>query len=230
MSTTTENGSLVVSFDGDDQDDRNSLTKGTIIKFVDGVWSVKNDPSFKPEGPFLAYRADLGLQCWEGGMVVDCRRRTPGVRLPELCDQLNSLIPQEQWEMDLNGDPRKPWELAWFVYLARLSDGGLFCHINSTTGCRIGVNELKERVQVMQALRGQNIAPIVKLTSLSFKAKMGSKQRPQFEIIDWHPFGPPPTTPVVGPKTPQIGGPLESTKVGKPVKTLAEELNDAVPF
>ena len=105
MASTTENGSLVVSFDGDDQDDRNSLTKGTIIKFVDGVWSVKNDPSFKPEGPFLAYRADLGLQCWEGGMVVDCRRRTPGVRLPELRDQLNSLIPQEQWEMDLNGDP-----------------------------------------------------------------------------------------------------------------------------
>src|SRR6516225_327107 len=90
MSTTTENGSLVVSFDGDDQDDRKSLTKGTIIKFVDGVWSVKNDPSFKPEGPFLAYRADLGLQCWEGGMVVDCRRRTPGVHLPELRDHKSS--------------------------------------------------------------------------------------------------------------------------------------------
>ena len=73
--------------------------------------------------------------------------------------------------------------------------------------------------------------PIVKLTSLPFKAKMGPKQRPHFEIIDWRSFGPPPT-PVEGPKTPQIGGPLDPTKAGKPVKpvTTSEELNDALPF
>lgn len=84
------------------------------------------------------------------------------------------------------------------------------------------MNELKERVQVMQALRGQSVAPIVKLTSMPFNAKMGPKQRPRFEIIEWRSFGPSPAA-MEGPKAPQIGKPVKEP-------TLAEELNDALPF
>jgi hypothetical protein len=232
MQPVDGDGSLTVSFDGDDQDDRRSLASGTHIKFIDGVWSVRNDPTFQPAGPFLCHLADFGLQFWQGGKVVDCRRREPGVYLYELCKELNSKIPQEQWEINPNtGKAKEPWEFVWYVHLIRMNDGGRFCHINSTTGCRIGVKEIRDNVRTLYALgkRKQNEVPLVKLSSKTFKGQMGPKLRPFFEIVDWHFFGPPPaSTPVPAPKTPQIGSSVDPAKVGKPL-TLAEELDDEIP-
>jgi hypothetical protein len=206
MASTTQETSLPATFGGDDGDGNNKLTSGNIVKCVDGKWTVKNEPSFDPAGPFLALDADIGAQCWEGERVVDSRRRMPGVYLPDFCREMNAQIPQEQWDLDLNGNLREPWQLVWFVRLIRMSDGAAYTSINSTVGQRIGVNELREKVQNMRLLRGQNVTPIVKLSSLPFKAKMGPKQRPCFEITSWH-FPESSPAAVAGPDTPKITGP-----------------------
>jgi hypothetical protein len=47
-------GSLPVSFEGGGLRDDDRLTRGAIVKCVDGIWSVKNDPAFKADAQFLA--------------------------------------------------------------------------------------------------------------------------------------------------------------------------------
>jgi hypothetical protein len=222
-STTSTNGSLPISFEGGGLHDEDRLTKGTILKCVDGVWSVKNDPTFKPDAQFICFGTGEGLQHWEGETVIDSKRKTPGVSLSDLCDELNSQIPQEQWNMGLDGKPRAPWQHVRFAYLVRSSDGAVFTLINNTWGCRRCVQELADRVEVTTALRQMHVAPIIKLGSKPMKTQFGVKQRPHFEIVDWRSLGPPPATSVQAPQTPQIGGPV------KPVST-AEELNDSIPI
>jgi hypothetical protein len=228
-----DNGSLPVSFDGGGLHDDDRLTRGAIAKCVDGIWSVKNDPTFRADAQFLCIGTGEGLQSWQNQMVIESRRKTPGVNLSDLRDELNARIPREQWEADLSGKPRAPWQHVWFAYLVRLSDGAIFTLINSTVGCRICVRELADRVEVTPTLRQMHVAPIVKLGCKPMKTEFGIKQRPHFEIVEWRSFGTPPApTPVQGPKTPQIGSPVDPTQVGKPVKpvTTAEEMNDALPF
>jgi hypothetical protein len=205
-STISTNGSPPVSFEGGGLHDQDRLTKGAIAKCVDGIWSVKNDPTFKVDTQFLCIGTGEGLQHWQGQTVIDSRRKTPGVNLADLCGELNAQVPQEQWETDLSGKPRPPWQHVWFAYLVRLSDGAIFTLINSTVGCRICVRELADRVEVTATLRQMHVAPIVKLGCKPMKTDFGIKQRPHTEIVEWRSFGPQPATPVQTSQTPQIGG------------------------
>ena len=228
----SSNESLPVAFEGGGLHEEDRVIRGEYIKFIDGAYSVKSDPTFRPDVPFLSTGTGTVLQSFHGGQGPKFRRKEADRSLRELCDKLNSEIPQAQWEPDREGKPRPPWQQVWFIYLVRLSDGALFTHMNGTLGCRIGVRELADRVEVTTALRGP-VIPVVTLGSKPFKTKMGIKQRPHFAIVEWRPFGPPSApTPVPAPKTPQIGSSVDPAKVGKPVKepTLAEEMNDALPF
>jgi hypothetical protein len=41
----------------------------------------------------------------------------------------------------------------------------------------------------MRKLRGENVYPVIMLSSKSMKTKSGIKQRPDFEIVDWRTLG-----------------------------------------
>ncbi len=175
----------VVSFDGED-DSGDRIIKGTILRCVDGQWSC-NDESDPPE-KLIALSTALALQHWEDGNPVETIVRTPDKPLPDL-DTLNAQIPQEQWEAGIDGKPRPPWVRQHVVYLLDPTDGSLFTYINSTVGAAIAVKNLKERVKMMQALRGLGVVPVVTLGTRPMTTKFGRKIRPEFTVEKWVQLG-----------------------------------------
>jgi hypothetical protein len=104
--------------------------------------------------------------------------------------------------------------------------------VNKTKGTMRAVRNLRDRVETMQKLRGENVVPEVLLRSKPMPTDFGQKMRPHWEIVDWRRFGggaPQLPGPDGGPKQIEHAKP---TKAGEPVKpaTTEELLNDEVPF
>lgn len=147
-------------------------------------------------------------------------------------DELNSQIPKQEWETGLDGNPRPPWQLQYVVYLINPETGDTWTFINSTTGARIAYERLRDKFKWMRALRGPNIAPLVKPDSRPMRTMFGQKMRPEFTILEWR---------VLSPESrivPQIEHKAEpqpeqkAAKIGKKIDepSLKEELGDEVTF
>jgi hypothetical protein len=199
----------------------NEVIRGDIIKNVDGVTSCKTDPSVNNSTVFLCVGTDVVLQKWQDEHV-EYIQRTPGVFLSALRQELNAKIPQDQWEIGLDGKQREPWEFAWLAYLVRVTDGAPFTFINSTKGCMRCIKAIESRTQNMTLLKGRHVAPIGKLVGITMPTKHGTKQRPHFEITGWHKIGPDPVA-VAAPTTPRISGPQ------RPVVDLDKDFGETLP-
>jgi hypothetical protein len=198
-------------------DTNTRLIRGSILRCVDGKWA--DAIGTPPPALLVALGTTTALQCWSGGKPTDVVIAKPGVPLPDV-DELNGQIPQEEWEKGLDGKPRAPWVKQHVAYLVDPVSGEAYTFINGTFGAKIAVERLADRVANMQRLRGGNALPVVKLESRPMKTKFGTKQRPEFTIVEWR----------------EIGGgeqvkAIEHKPVGKPVvaPTVSEELNDALP-
>jgi hypothetical protein len=198
-------------------DTNTRLIRGSILRCVDGKWA--DAIGTPPPALLVALGTTTALQCWSGGKPTDVVIAKPGVPLPDV-GELNGQIPQEEWEKGLDGKPRAPWVKQHVAYLVDPVSGEAYTFINGTFGAKIAVERLADRVANMQRLRGGNALPVVKLESRPMKTKFGTKQRPEFTIVEWRAIG---------------GGEqvkaIEHKPVGKPVvaPTVSEELNDALP-
>jgi hypothetical protein len=173
----------------------------------------------------------LALQRWENGLPAETIIKRPGEPLPDV-DERNKKIPQKKWEKDDDGKPRPPWQKQYVVYLLDPATAAVFTFINSTKGAEIAVERLKHRVNLMRALRGARVVPVVKLDSKPMSTRHGVKQRPEFTILDWRKLGEPPSAvpamPSAVPAMPSAVPAIE--QIGEPVKpvSLKEEMNDSV--
>ena len=122
-------------------------------------------------------------------------------------DVLNAAIPVAEWDIGLDGKPRKPWNLTYVVYLVDLKTGALFTYAHDTYGALLAYNGLEEQIAVMRMLRGEHVFPIVRLEKRPWKSQTyGMQMRPHFQIVDWRASG---TTPVISPTpSPQLTGPM----------------------
>jgi hypothetical protein len=162
------------------------LIVGVLAKCVDGRWADGDGLPLPSE--MLAIGIDRVLRCWGADNdLLDYEVERAGEPLPDV-DELNSQIPEEEWGSDLNNQPRPPWERGWRVFLLDPATAGVYTFLNSTTGARIGVERLEDRVKMMKALRGNDVVPIVKLDSRPMKTSHGPKQRPEFAVVDWREF------------------------------------------
>ena len=98
-------------------------------------------------------------------------------------------MPASEWEPGLDGKPKPPWVHQYIAYLIDPASGGTFTYLNSTVGARIAIDQLKEKVITMRALRGARVVPVVRLTHRPMKTFVGMKHRPEFEIVDWRKLG-----------------------------------------
>jgi hypothetical protein len=157
---------------------------GTLIKFVDGVWS-ESEIKISAGTKLLALSTHQVMQRWQDGRVVETISTKP---LPDP-DELNAQIPREQWEVDRNGNCRPPWQLTYVIYLLDPSTCEKFTFANGTVGTRIAIETLADRVAWMRRMRGSNVLPLVELSAKPMKTRFGTKQRPEFKIIEWHSLG-----------------------------------------
>jgi hypothetical protein len=195
-------------------EDNNRLIRGSLLKFVDGVWSTRDGEPI-PE-TLLVMNVTKGLQRWAESRPIETIMQRAGEPLPDVAG-LNEEVPYEQWETGIDGKPRPPWQLNHVCYLVDPRTATNFTFSNSTTGARIAVEKLRERIETMRKFRGANCTAVVKLGSKIMKTQFGQKRRPDFVIETWFGLG--------GDGAPAIAHKLAPVE---PV-TLAEEMGDQIP-
>jgi hypothetical protein len=215
-----------------------------ILKCVDGHW--KDRDGLIPPNEMLATGTARGLQCWKNNELLDEIVEQPGEPLPS-ADSLNDPIPEEEWGLDLNGQPQKPWRMTWAAYLVDPIGATRYTFINSTWGACRAVEALEGKMEIVQGLRGPNIRPRVKLDSRpqTIKSRGITKQRPEFTVLEWVDLtgngevllgrgGARAALQIEhkpGVAEPAPAKKKEKTAVGKPVKpvSVAEEIDDGLP-
>jgi hypothetical protein len=217
--------------------DKPRLIQGVILKCVDGRWT--DGDGLTPPNEMLVIGLTHALQCWgKDKDLLDTIIEQPNEPLPDP-EALNAQIPEEEWGLDLNGEPRPPWQFNWVVYLLDVASASTYTYLNSTMGARIAVERLEDKLKWMRMLRGNDVTPIVRLESRPMKTSFGQKMRPEFTIIDWRDLGvgiQQTATPQIEHKTEAAAEPAPTTKkakatIGKSVKptTIQEEIDDDLP-
>src|SRR5262249_33079612 len=90
-----------------------------------------------------------------------------------------------EWDIGLDGRPRKPWARTYVIYMVNLKNGTLYTYANNTFGAMLCYTNLEEQVAVIRMLRGEHVFPIVQLDRRPMKTTFGIQTRPHLEIIDW---------------------------------------------
>jgi hypothetical protein len=208
--------------DGFDQLDDRSGRLGPIEKFVDGDWTTGGLPS-DPKRRLVAVATDVIIRRWRDMRVIEEIAEKP---LPDL-DLLNEAIAKSEWELDLNGNPRPPYERAHVLHLLDWDTAERTTFISATTGAAIGVSRLKDKVHWGRKMRGANVLPQIELTWAPMNTRFGMRKRPEFKVVDWTDLssgggGLPPVS------QPKQLPPVQTKKIEEP--SLREDLNDDLPF
>jgi hypothetical protein len=164
-----------------DEDDR--VIQGTLIKNTDGRW-LDRDGNTLQQLRLLALKSCTIIQRWQDKKPVATIFQQPGHSLPDV-DDLNAEIPQSEWELGVDDQPRPPWQLQRVLYLLNEETAERYTYASGTIGGRIAVDALSTRIRDMRALRGSAVVPVVELACKPMKTRFGSKQRPEFSIVGW---------------------------------------------
>jgi hypothetical protein len=208
--------------DGFDDHDEGAGGYGPIEKFTDGDWSIGGVPS-DPKRRLVAVSTESFVRRWKDKRVIDTITEKP---LPDL-DQLNAAVPKSEWEIGLDGNPRKPYERAHRLDLLNLDTGEHTTFVAASAGAAKAVSLLKDQVHWMRRMRGPNVVPQVTLSSAPFKTQFGMRKRPDFKVVGWFDLsGGRPAA--VQAQAPKALPPVAPTPVKEP--STGEALNDTIPF
>jgi hypothetical protein len=163
----------------------NALKGGTLLRFNNGEYSDKDRNPIPIGTRLLVHELDAILQKWKGGEAVVIERDPVTGKLPDV-DDLNDQIPRSEWELDLNGNPRPPWERTFRVFLLDPDTGQKFAFINATAGASMAFSDLKGAMQTKRFLHGVDLYPIVLLQVKQWKPeKFAARLRPYFHPVEW---------------------------------------------
>jgi hypothetical protein len=206
----------LVHYDDDDDGYSGSLTGGRLIKGQLARWNETKGwmdrDGLRPPEIMLAFALTEAVQCWKGKKPVETITAKP---LPSV-ETLNESVPKSEWEPGLDGKPKAPWVHQYVAYLLDPASGGTFTYLNSTVGARIAVEQLREKVITMRALRGARVVPVVKLTHRPMKTFVGMKSRPEFEVVGWRQRGGDSGNTLTSPQAPRLTGPAPKPETPAP--------------
>jgi hypothetical protein len=208
--------------DGFDDSDEGGGGLGPIEKFVDGDWSIGGVPA-DPKRRLIAVHTETWIRRWKDKKVVEEIKTKP---LPDL-KELNASIPQSEWEIGLDGGPRKPYERVHRVDFLNLDSGEHSNFVLATTGATIAVERLKDQVRWMRRMRGPNVVPQVTLGWAPFKTGFGMRKRPDFKVVTWFDLGGG-SPAAVQAQAPKQLPPVAPAQVKEP--STAEDMNDSIPW
>jgi hypothetical protein len=212
-------------FDAPDEQVSDRVIIGLLHTFdSSGEWfkgGLPNDPTEQP----AAVSMRVILQRWKDKRVIDMRTKHP---LPDL-KSLNQSVPMNEWELDLNGNPRPPWQRTYILYFLDLDTAERSTFASSTVGAEIAVARLKDKISWMRRMRGANVVPQIEFSWAPMKTRFGPRKRPEFKVIKWIDLGGGDGGPcLVPPSKPKQLPPAAPKEVEEP--SLKEELDDAIGF
>jgi hypothetical protein len=159
------------------------LIKGVLLRCVDGRWGAR-DGLAAPTSPLLATTLLTVAQHWQNKVPIQTIIKGKG-DWPDIA-ALNEKIPVAEWEVDVTGTPRAPWQIQRIVYLVNEGTCERFTFASGTAGAHICCNDLRDRVADKRFLTGDaTILAVVELSSKTMKTKFGTKARPDFKIVGW---------------------------------------------
>jgi hypothetical protein len=238
---TSASSSVIDSFagwddgvEGDDQPESAGLIKGTLIKFTNEAKWVTRDGEELPAGlELISVAVKRVVQKWQDQKPVVTTVLEPHQKFPDV-KKMNEETPREDWVEGPDGHPRGPWQAQHILYLLDPKTIDMYTYPTGTDGGRVAIGELRDKIMLMQRLRGQNVYPVVTLSDTFFPTRYGGRQRPHFVPKRWVRLGgeggevealPPPAwaEPTNAPAQPEL--PL--TNVSEP--SLKEQMNDEIP-
>jgi hypothetical protein len=155
------------------------LIKGTRVGWNDTKhWYDRDGLPLPSELMLISIRKVL--RRWHDGRaeIIDTQP------LPRL-DDLNSKIPNDRWEIGIDGKPRPPWESTVVLYFIDLATGESYTFASATIGAHIAYDRICDAVRNMRALRGAKVLPLVHLSERPMNTKVGPRTRPHLEIVGW---------------------------------------------
>jgi hypothetical protein len=156
--------------------------KGSSIKFDNGAYVIGREKTL-----IDGARQFVAIDVREGWLFLkkDCpaeydMRAVGGPKPPRPA----SYSDPSEWPDGLDGKPADPWRYAKFLFLIDPASAEVFTFTSSTTGGRIGLNDLTAQIKLMRSTR-PGAVPIVELQSRQMKTKFGMKPRPFFQVVGW---------------------------------------------
>src|SRR6516162_6894080 len=195
--------------EGDDRPDGAGIIQGNLVKFSnEAMWVTRDGDELSADLELVAVDVGRVVQKWQDQQPVDTIILQPHQKFPDV-EEMNEKVPKEEWVEGPDGKPRGPWQAQHILYLLDLKTMDKFTFPTGTTGGRIAVGELRDKLVSMRQLRGPGVYPLVSLGDTFMKTKWGGRQRPHFQIVRWV----------------RLGG-----EGGKVEALPGADMNDEIPF
>jgi hypothetical protein len=122
-----------------------------------------SDTELSSDTEYLVVAIDLEVIKWADGKP-DRRLLAPGEKFSNI-DSLNLEAPRSEWS-EGPGGLRGPWQRQFLLRLLNPATMGRITFVTHTVGGGIAVKDLVARVKWMRRYRGENVFPVVTLTSV----------------------------------------------------------------
>ena len=223
--------------EGDDQPQNAGIIQGSLVKFTnEAAWVTRNGDELSANLELVAVDVARVVQRWQDQQPIETIILEPHQKFPDI-EEMNEKIPRKEWVKGPDGQLRGPWQAQHILYLLDPNTMDKLTFPTGTTGGRIAIRELRDKLVWMRRLRGPNVYPVITLADKFFPTRYGRRQRPHFVIRRWVRLGgdggevealpppPPPLDEIAKPadKPAQQDLPL----VMEP--SLAEEMDDEIP-
>jgi hypothetical protein len=221
--------------EGDDRPEGAGIIQGSLVKFTnEAMWVTRDGDELSADLELVAIDVGRVVQKWSDGQPVETIILEPHQLFPDI-EAMNEKVPKKEWVEGPDGNMRGPWQAQHILYLLDLKTMDRFTFPTGTTGGRIAVRELRDKLIWMRRVkRDQNIYPVILLADVFMNTRFGGRQRPHFMIKRWIRFGgegsqvealPPPPSPPAQQTTSPPDLPLNEVKE----PSLAEEMDDEIP-
>jgi hypothetical protein len=201
------------------------VIQGVLVKFInEGTWETRDGDTIDGDLELIAVGLERVVQKWQDGKPIETKILEPGEKFPDV-EALNAEVPQSEWVEGPTGEKRGPWQAQHVLYLLDPTTMDKFTVATGTTGGRIGIGELRDKIVWMRRTRGPSVHAVVTLGDKFMKTRFGGRQRPDFRIVRWVRLG--------GEGSGEVAALLAPTPAPtlQPVQepTLAEDFNDDLP-
>jgi hypothetical protein len=219
--------------EGDDRPGGAGVIQGNLVKFTnEAIWVTRDGDELPADLELVAVDVGRVVQKWRDGQPVETIVLEPHQKFPDV-EELNEKVPKTEWAEGPDGNLRGPWQAQHILYLVDLATMDKYTFATGTTGGKIAIRDLRDKLVWIRRLRGPNVYPVVLLTDTFMNTKWGGRQRPHFKIARWITLGsegdhealPPPPPPATTQAPGQSDLPLN--EVREP--SLAEQMDDAIP-
>jgi hypothetical protein len=224
------------SVEGNERPESAGIIQGGLIKFSNEATWISREGDELPGGlelvPVDVWRL---VQKWKDQAPIETIILEPHQKFPDI-EKMNAETSKSEWVEGPDGQLGGPWQGQHVLYLLDPKTMDKYTFPTGTVGGRIAIRDLRDKIQWMRRLRGNNVYPVVKLADVFMNTRFGGRQRPHFIVVRWVRLGggggaiealpsPEPSPPTSTAATSQSDLPL--SPVQEP--SLREELDDDIP-